>query len=196
MKKIILISIILITMIFWGCGTNKNTASSTENTNTKVESTKEKASPALEEPTEMKTELKYFPTDEIVDNFFVKYNTLTKTQIDTTEIQKGNIKTKALVYTEDFNMEVVSTKKELYVSIGTNPENEDSKLYEAFTTCIKAMCENYSNEEIDSAWKDIHKTGYLVEGYELNDVQITYVPYKELSSGHSNLRIDLMFKLK
>lgn len=147
---------------------------------------------------EIETEptLEYFATDETVNNFFVKYNDIANEVIDASKIEKGNIDTKALVYIDDFNMEVVATRTELYVSIGTSPDNEDTQLHDIFTSCIKAMRAEYTDDEIETAWSDIHETGYMVEGYELNDTKITYVPYKELSSGHSNLRIDLVFSIE
>lgn len=139
----------------------------------------------------------YFQSDEIVNSFFQKYNIITENPISQEYIKKGNINTKALVYIDDFNMEVINTNKgQLSVSIGTSPENENTKLFQAFADCIKVNMPQISDESIAQAWNDIHATGYLVEDYMLEDINITYVPYKELSQGHSNLRIDLMFNIK
>lgn len=139
----------------------------------------------------------YFQSDEIVNDFFKKYNSITDNPISQENIKSGNIRTKALVYIDDFNMEVINTNRgQLSISIGTSPENEDTKLFQVFVDCIKVNKPQITDEAISKAWNDIHTTGYLVENYHLEDIDITYVPYKELSQGHSNLRIDLMFNIE
>lgn len=150
----------------------------------------------MEEIEQEELELLYFKTDALVNDFFEKYNSISDDKIDPTEIEKGNIDTKALVYRDDFSMEVINSNRGfLSVSLSTNPENEEIYLYNVFLKCIKGMKNNLSDEEIESAWSDIHSTGYMVDGYDLSGITITYIPYKELSNNHSNLRIDLIFPL-
>ena len=174
MKKLIALVFALICVFgLAGCGTTDNEVSS--------------------QSTEVVME--YFETDLIVNSFFVAYNAIAESPIDATEIEKGNIKTKALVYIDDFSMEVINAADFLSVSISVAPENEDTKLLSIFSSCIKAMYPNVADDEISTAWNAIHETGYMVEDYDFNGIKITYVPSKELSWGTSALRIDLSFPL-
>lgn len=151
---------------------------------------------AMEETEREELELLYFKTDALVNEFFEKYNSISDDKIDPAEIKKGNIDTKALVYIDDFSMEVINSDRGfLSVSLSTKPENEETYLHNAFLKCIKGMKNNLSDEEIESAWSDIHSTRYMVDGYDLSGITITYIPYKELSKSYSNLRIDLTFPL-
>ena len=90
--------------------------------------TKEQETQSTEAVEETEIVLKYFETDLIVNNFFVAYNAIAESQIDVTEIENGNIKTKALVNIDDFSMEVINAADFLSVSISVAPENEDTKL--------------------------------------------------------------------
>ncbi len=144
------------------------------------------------------TAIVYFSYDEIVNTFFENYNIFAERAIAPEEIKKGNTKTKALVYYDDCSIEVINASRNGYlaVSISCDPDNEDTELYNMFSSCIWAMDESTSEAEIEQSWNDIHSTGYMVEDYDFNGISITYIPYKELSNGMSNLRIDLDFPLE
>lgn len=138
----------------------------------------------------------YFESDDIVNDFFIKYNSFATNQIPQSMIKRGNIDTKALVYADEFNIEIINVSDSaLDISIGTNPENEKTVLLTVFSDCIKAMKPMLSDEEILSAWKAIHKTGYMVMDYDFAGIIITYVPSKELSWGRNNPRVDLTISL-
>ncbi len=205
MKKRItfLMILTLCTSCIWACGNGENEAEIEAITQTEIETnietteeiitntTEEYIAIATEE-SETENEPLYFDTDEAINHFFENYNIISDIAISKVDIEKGNIDEKALVYIDDFSMEVVNSKQGfLAVSISTSPENEETKLYNVFTNCIKSTNKDLSNEEIETAWKEIHETGYMVEGYDLKGINITYIPYKELSKGHSDLRIDL-----
>ncbi|MBU5627097.1 hypothetical protein KQI82_09280 [Oscillibacter sp. MSJ-2] len=138
----------------------------------------------------------YFESDEVVDKFFTDYNAIAEVVIPVEEIEKGNIRTKALVYIDDLSLEIINANDLLSVSMSSSIENEDTKLYAIFRDTIKAMNANTADEDIQSAWNAIHESGYLVEDYDFNSISITYVPSKELSWGTSDLRVDLEFPLK
>ena len=195
MKKLIALVLALICVFgLAGCGTTDNEVSSKDETNvSEVQS--EEAETQEQETQSTGVVMEYFETDLIVNNFFVAYNAIAESPIDVTEIEKGNIKTKALVYIDDFSMEVINAADFLSVSISVAPENEDTKLLSIFSSCIQAMYPNVADDEILTAWNAIHETGYMVEDYDFNGIKITYVPSKELSWGTSALRIDLSFPL-
>ena len=138
----------------------------------------------------------YFESDEVVDKFFTDYNAIAEVVIHAEEIEKGNIRTKALVYIDDLSLEIINATDFLFVSMSSSVENENTKLYAVFRDTIKAIREDIVEEDIQSAWNAIHESGYLVEDYDFNGISITYVPFKELSVGTSNLRVDLEFPLK
>lgn len=204
MKKKICILGICFFVFLVACGTTDNEVSSKEETSnttnvSEVQSeeteTQEQEAQSTEVVEETEAVMKYFETDVIVNNFFVAYNAIAESPIDVTEIEKGNIKTKALVYIDDFSMEVINATDFLSVSISVDPENEDTKLLSIFSSCIKAMYPNVTDDEISTAWNAIHETGYMVEDYDFNGIKITYVPSKELSWGTSALRIDISFPM-
>lgn len=187
MKKLIILVLASICVFgLAGCETTDNEISNKDETSNSTN-----LSEIQNDETE--TTMKYFETDVIVNNFFVAYNAIAESPIDATEIEKGNIRTKALVYIDDFSMEVINATDILSVSIGVDPENEDTKLFSIFSSCIKAMYPNVTDDEISTAWNTIHETGYMVEDYDFNGIKITYIPSKELSWGTSALRIDLRF---
>jgi len=188
MKKRYLLhfSAIVLSLFLVACNSNSSSLV-TETENTSVDT---KAESLTTEETV------FFESDKLVNDFFVRYNAIAEIIIPIEEIENGNIRTKALVYIDDFSMEIIhGTNDVLFVSIGTSPNNESTMLYSVFRDSIKAMRENLADDVILTAWDNIHKTGYVVENYELSDIMITYSPYKELSRGISNLRIDLDFPL-
>lgn len=141
-------------------------------------------------------ELVYFESDEVVNEFFSNYNSFAEITIDAEEIEKGNIRTKALVYIDDFSLEVVNAEDFLSVSMSSAVENESTKLYSIFRDVVKSVNEHITDEEIQIAWNEIHESGYLVEDYDFNSILLTYIPSKELSYGRNNLRIDMTIPLK
>ncbi len=160
-------------------------------TNTETTESVSTVTEASESETETEESLAYFESNETVNNFFVRYNEIAENKVENTDIKKGNIDTKALVYKDSFSFEVIATNDILYLSIGSEPDFENDVMYAVFRDSIKAMFSDMADEQIDEAWSGIHETGFMVEGYELDNIKIGYVPYKELSQGHSNLRIDL-----
>ena len=171
MKRLIALVLALVCVVgLASCGTADNDVSSKDETSNTT-SASEEAETQGQETQSTEVVMEYFETDLIVNNFFVAYNAIAENPIDVTEIEKGNIKTKALVYIDDFSMEVINAADSLSVSISV------------------------ADDEISTAWNSIHETGYVVENYDFNGIRITYVPSKELSWGTSALRIDLSFPL-
>lgn len=140
--------------------------------------------------------LSYFKPNKNINDFFERYNDLSERPIKKEEIEEGNINTKAIVYYDDYSMEIIDSNNGfLSISIGANPENEYDGFRDMFFNCIKAMKKDLSEDQITKAWDDIHNSGYIVEKYNLQDIEINYIPYKELSQSHSDLRIDMSFPI-
>lgn len=137
----------------------------------------------------------YFESDSVVDKFFSDYNAIAEIEIPAEEIETGNIRTKALPYIDDLSLEVINANDFLSISMSSSVENESTALYALFRDSIRAMRADTTDEEIESTWNAIHEPGYLSDDYVLNDIDITYIPSKELSWGTSDLRIDLEIPL-
>lgn len=206
MKKFCLLLILSLCLILSACGGNSDTPTNAEEPNIPNSAVVE-GTPDIEETPEVEDnqqqeeatpdpEPLYFESDEIVDKFFTDYNAIAEVVIPAEEIEKGNIRTKALVYIDDLSLEIINASDFLSVSMSSSVENETTTLYTIFRDTIKAMNSDTTDEDIQSAWNAIHESGYLVEDYDFNGVSITYVPSKELSWGTSDLRVDLEFPLK
>lgn len=194
-KKVLLIVILCVALGVLGTACSKDDSGmETPEVDSSLSSSVEEES---EEPVPEEPKLEYFETDSVINEFFVQYNSVSDNPINASDITGSIIRSKAFVNFEGCSMEVDNATDFFSVSISTAPEDEDTLLHEVFTACVKAMNSNISNEELDTAWSDIHETGYMVEEYEfVNGIVIDYIPYKELSQGHSNLRIDLTFPLE
>ncbi len=198
MKKILMLMLaICMVLSFVACGTSsedsdKNVESIVETENREEQEKTVEETPAHETTiTETEPVLEYFETDVIVNDFFVNYNEIAINTINAELVEKSNIRTKALVYADNFSLEVINVSNEkLSISIGAKPEDESITMYEVFCDCIRATT-SMSDDEIANAWNYIHESGYMVEDYELKGVLITYVPSKELSWGVNDPRVDL-----
>lgn len=205
MKKFYLLLILSLCLILSACGGNSDTPTNAEEPNIPNSAVVE-GTPNIEETPEVEDSQQeevvtdpepiYFESDEVVDKFFTDYNAIAEVVIPVEEIEKGNIRTKALVYIDDLSLEIINASDFLSVSMSSSVENEATTLYAIFRDTIKAMSADTADEDIQSAWNAIHESGYLVEDYDFNGVSITYVPSKELSWGTSDLRVDLEFPLK
>lgn len=180
--------------------TSSTTVASTTTTAIQTEVIKEDGSNVVEsEKSTQSTAVstyEFFESDKTVDSFFVDYNKIAEIRFDASSIERGNIRTKALVYIDDFFCEVINTNNSLSVSFGCNPTNEEAMMYPAFRDIFLSTRPDVSEKEIVSAWESIHESGYLVEAFSFLDCTITYVPSKKLSYGDSDPRIDISIPLK
>lgn len=198
--KIILTVILAVIFLIMGLGSPSEGTSNNTNTNTNIsqpeqniinsQSQQEESSQVEENNIQSNV---YFESDSIVNKFFADYNEIATIPISADMIEQGNIKTKALVYGDAFNLEVINSQQgTLFVSIGSTPENENTALFTIFSDCLKAK-KSFTDEEVLEVWNYLHESGYMVENYEYNGVVITYIPSVELSWGVNDPRIDLLF---
>lgn len=192
MKKFSMFTALILCLVLSACGSKVDPS---DNPIVKETPVVEESQHQVEDTPEPDLEALYFDGDEVVNKFFSDYNDLAEITIPQNEIEKGNIKTKALVYIDDLSMEIIHADDSLSVSMSSSAENESTKLYTLFRDTIKTMDTDISENDIQSTWDEIHKSGNLVENYDFRGVTITYVPSKELSWGTSDLRIDLKFSL-
>lgn len=172
MKKWIILLLLTLSFVLTACGANKST---------ELDENAQQQKPSQEATSE--STVTYFESDDVVNKFFTDYNSFAEVTIPANEIEKGNIRTKALVYMDDLSLEVINAKDFLAISMSASADNENGKLYSVFRDALKAVQKELAEEDIQSAWNAIHKTAYITEDYNLNGISVTYIP--------SVLRIDL-----
>lgn len=185
MKKLMLFGITVLSLgLLAACSskssdttsTSSNIESSTlDDTNTNSSSGTSISQNSQKKETSKPDEVKYFKSDKEVNNFFTKYNKISEIKFAPNDIHEGNISTKALSSKDDIELEVINSGFNVYVSIGTSKENEDTTLFTIFKDTIKSQDKSINDTDIQAAWSDIH-TGYSVEGYDLKGIKLTYVP--------------------
>lgn len=122
------------------------------------------------------TSITYFESDKGLNRFFINYNEFAECPFDPEQIKQGNVRTKALVSTGDFYIELVNSRDGLYILIDDGSE-ESANLYFVFRDFLKVMDDSLSDEQIEQAWNDIKEigTGYMYDGsYTLNKLKMNY----------------------
>ena len=136
-KKFALVIVISLCLLLTACGGNTNAPSDTPSSNmadsTEIPDTAENDTDIQTEdkPTSESAPL-YFESDETVDKFFTDYNAIAEVPIPADEIEKGNIRTKALVYIDDLSLEIINAPDSLSISMSSSVENEQTLLYSVF----------------------------------------------------------------
>lgn len=129
---------------------------------------------AISQPAEVSTE--YFKSDKGLNHFFQKYNEIAEYPFEEEQIQQGNVRTKALISTGDFYIEMVNSQNGLEILIDDGPE-ESAALYPVFRDFLKVMDDSLFDEQIEQAWSDIKEIGtkYMYDGnYALNSLKMNY----------------------
>lgn len=135
----------------------------------------------------------YFQDDEVVDSFFVAYNAIAKTVFPKDAISRGNIRTKAGAVVNGLEIEVIyadwhqfNDPSFLAISVEASEEIESSLLKDCFFDILNSMRSNLNDSDIQIAWNELHRTGYLLEDYVFNDIKLSYIP----QTLRGNIRID------
>lgn len=144
MKKIYIFLFLSLCVCIYACGGNANTQVSKD----------------LSSDTES---VMFFESDEVVNKLFADYNEISEVKIPAEEIQKGNIRTKALVYMDEFSLEVINAPDFLSISIGFSDESNDNVLYAVFRDIIKVTRTDVTEDSIQSVWKELHEVRVIKE---------------------------------
>ncbi len=115
----------------------------------------------------------YFESDEVINNFFEKYNSIAKVKINKNEIQKGNVKTKALFGVENAWCEIINvenssesvSKTYIHISVSSTDKKEIDK--EFVFNLLKTTNEKYTKEEFSKFWNTLSKEKYNIK-YSIN----------------------------
>lgn len=157
-KKFFMFLILSLCIFLCACGGSTDTQTNEE-------------TPAVTDP----EPIIYFESDEVVNQLFADYNAIAEVKIPVEEIQKGNIRTKALVYMDDFGLEIINAPDYLSVSISFPDEAEDNISYAVFRDIIKVTRTDATEDSIQSVWDELHESN-IIEEPVFGDVSASYFP--------------------
>ena len=132
--------------------------------------------------------------DGVVNNFIRTYNLHSTSPLS--DIQKGNIRTKYYAFSYGYYLELLHSDAtdKIFVSISETNENADigvSGMRDVFHDIVMTIEPELSDEEVYNYFDNLVTGEYLKENDTFSSMLITYVPDKDLSSGHSRGRIDI-----
>ncbi len=115
----------------------------------------------------------YFESDEVLNNFFEKYNSIAKVKINKNDIQKGNIRTKALFGVENAWCEIINVEKSsesaskayIHISVSSTDKKEINK--EFVFNLLRTTNKKYTKEEFSEFWNTLSKEKYNIK-YSIN----------------------------
>lgn len=169
-KKFFMFLVLSLCIFLCACGGSTDTKANEE-------------TPAVSDP----EPIIYFESDEVVNKLFADYNAIAEVKIPVEEIEKGNIRTKAFVYMDDFGLEIINAPDRLAISISFYDESEDETLYAVFRDIIKVTRTDTTEESIQSVWSELCES-HIIEEPVFGDVRVSYFPTAQ--------RIDLEIPLK
>ncbi len=139
------------------------------------------------------TELLY-ASDEVVNNFITEYNKISKSPLE--NIEEGNIRTKYFASSYGYSLEILNAAdtEKIFVRINATAAAFEEGLVgmrDVFHDVVKVIDPILSNNEIYEYFDNLVKNEYMVKNDPFGNIEVTYIPAKELSSGFSRGRIDL-----
>ena len=118
----------------------------------------------------------YFKTDKGLNAFFKTYNEFAAYPFAAEQIRQGNVRTKALIQTDNLYIELVNSANGLDILLDDGSE-ESEELHSVYRDFLKIMDESLSDEQIEQSWSDIKEIGmgYLYNSrYSLNSLKMDY----------------------
>ncbi len=188
MKKIICIVICLLMFFsFVACGDMSDNGSTSSISN--EDNTADKDNDEVS-----KGEVIVYVEDEVVNQFIVDYNAITKSEF--TDISRGNIRTKYFAYSYGYYCELLNSNATNKINVTINETNENadvgvSGMRDVFHDVAITIDPSLSDEEVYAHYDELVTNEYMKEGDVLGSMVILYVPDKELSSGHSRGHIEI-----
>lgn len=142
---------------------------------------------------------KLFDSDEIVNSFLTKYNEVAEYPFSADEIERGNLRNKAIISTGALYINIWGLDLKNGISITIEDKDEPSEeFFPTFRDCLKAIDESVTDEQAAECWKELQSMNYSVD---INDTGME-TPYivNGIRTGylHSNLygemsRADILY---
>jgi len=146
-----------------------------------------------------------FEYDSVVNQLLLDYNKKAEYIIKATNVQKGNVKTKALIDIENLDIEVINASHNGFIHISIDLTNQEptGSLYAVYRDFLYAIDDSLSDDEIGTAWADIQKERYSIiypdsssyneKSYELNDIQLTH---SDTNLYGRKIRVQILYKIE
>lgn len=125
-----------------------------------------------------------FPTDEVVNNFIITYNSLSNSPI--IYIEQGNIKSKCYGHTYDHRIEILNgADNTLHITIEADYNHPDmTELRDAFRDVMLALDPTLTDEEAFNAFDEATNNPSSRSNMELGNVAYNCYWTVELSNGN------------
>lgn len=162
-KVVSLCAVACMTMVLASCGDSGEVESDFPSveavsppTSSIVDSTTSEATPVPEE--------KLFDSNEIVNSFLEKYNETAEHPFGADEIEKGNVRNKAIISTGDLYINIWSLDQKNGISISIEDKDEPSEeFFPVFRDCLKAIDESVTDEQAAECWEELQSLNYSVD---------------------------------
>lgn len=176
-----------------GCGANDNSQESTSATNSPSTTSNSMTSEVVPSGSSS-TEKESYAEDQIINQFIISYNATTENTL--TDISKGNIKTKYYAYSFGYYLELLDSSDTGKITVTINETNDNANsgtagMKDVFHDVIKAIDPSLSDDSVNSYFDKLIDKGTMVENDAFGNTKVTFVPDKDLSSGHSRGHIEL-----
>jgi hypothetical protein len=182
--------------IIWGvtgCGaedsSQKSTSANGSSSTTSNSATSEGVPSGSPSP-----EKENYADDQIVNQFIIDYNATTASVL--TDISNGNIKTKYYAYSFGYYLELLDANNTGKIVVTINETNDNANsgtagMKNVFHDVAKVMDPSLSDDNINGYFDKLIGNAIMVENDVLGNIKVTFVPDKDLSSGHSRGHIEL-----
>ena len=150
-----------------------------------------------EEPEEEEQEPALFE-ERHINELLENYNAIAEYKIPPEKIEKGNIKTKANIYFEEMDIEIVYSS-DGFVSVNICDRQEpDETMYPIFRDFVIAVNSELTEDDVKQAWSDIQNEFFEIDygntgnrnTYELGGMQIAYIGGESSYQRNADIRYE------
>lgn len=136
---------------------------------------------AVPDPTSVPTEI-LFDGNETINSFLCKYNDVAEYPFETNEIEKGHVRNKAIVSTDELYITIYDLNDGIHVSIEDRNEPWVG-FFATFRDSLKAIDRGITDEQAASCWDALQSLDYRVDinntgidtPYMINGIQTGYI---------------------
>lgn len=107
-------------------------------------------------------EVKLFDSNEIVNSFLEKYNGTADRPFDADEIEKGNVRNKAIISTDELYITIHGLENGIHISIEDRDDLSDS-FFPTFRDSLQALDESITDEQASACWEELQRSNYNVD---------------------------------
>lgn len=125
---------------------------------------------------------KLFDSNETINSFLIKYNKIAEYPFEADEIEKGSVRNKAIVSTDELYITIYDLNNGIHVSIEDRNEPWDG-FFPTFRDFLKSIDDSITDEQAASCWESLQCDEYRVNinntgidtPYMVNEIQTGYL---------------------